>query len=49
MVQMYYGCDKCGAMHKNVECLCCGEVEAVEHYELLGMRYRDMNAVTQRI
>ena len=36
-------------MDKNVECLCCREVKAVEYFELLGMRYGDMNAVTQRV
>ena len=34
---------------KNVERLCCHEVKAVECFELLGMRYGDMNAVTQRV
>ena len=34
---------------QNVEFLCCNEVEAVEYFELLGMRYSDVNAVTQRI
>ena len=36
-------------MNKNVECSCCDKVEAVEYFELLGMRYSDLNAVTQRI
>ena len=36
-------------MNKNVECLRCDEVEGVEYFELLGMRYSDMNAVTQRV
>ena len=36
-------------MDKNAECLCCHEVEAVEYFELLGMKYDEMNAVTQRI
>ena len=39
-------CGKCGATDKNVECLCCQEVEAIIHVELLGMRYDDMSAVT---
>ena len=30
-------------MNKNVECLCCHEVEPLEYFELLGMRYGDMN------
>ena len=38
-------------MDKNVECLCCHEVEAMEYFELLGMtmKYGDVNAVTQRV
>ena len=36
-------------MNKNWECLCCHEVEAVEYFELLGMRYVNMNAVTQSL
>ena len=36
-------------MDKNVEWLCCQEVEAMEYFQLLGMRYDDMNAVTQRV
>ena len=44
-----YRCNKCGAMDKNVECLCYHEVEAVEYFELLNMRYGDMNAVSQRV
>ena len=35
-------------MNKNVECLCCGKVEAVKYFELLGMRDSDMNGVTQK-
>ena len=35
-------------MDENIECLCYHEVEAVEHFELLGMRYGDMIAVTQK-
>ena len=45
----WYGCGKCEAMDKIVECLCCDEVKAVEFFELLGMRYSDMNAVTRRV
>ena len=33
-----YRCSKCGAMNKNVDGLCCHEVEAVENFELLDMR-----------
>ena len=40
-------CGKCGTMDKNVECLCCHKVEAVEYFKLLGMRYGDVNAVTR--
>ena len=40
---------KCGAMDKNVKCLHCHEVKAVEYFELLDMRCGDMNAVTQRV
>ena len=40
---------KCGATDKNVEWLCCHEVEAMGYFELLGMRYGDMDAVTQRV
>ena len=40
---------KCGARDKNVEWLCCHEVEAMGYFELLGMRYGDMDAVTQRV
>ena len=48
-VTEWYGCGKCGAMDKNVECLCCHEVETMEYFELLGMRYGDTNAVTLRV
>ena len=47
-VTEWYRCDKCWAMDKNVECLRCHEVEVFEYFELLDIRYRDMNAVTQR-
>ena len=33
-----YTCGKCGAVDKNVERLCCLEIEAVEYFELLDMR-----------
>ena len=36
-------------MDKNVEGFCCNEFEAVEYFELLGVRYGDINAVTQRV
>ena len=45
----WYGSVKYGAMDKNVECLCCHEVDAKKYFELLGMRYGDMNAATQRV
>ena len=40
---------KCGAMVKNVKSLCCDKVEAMEYFELLSMRYGNMNAVTQSV
>ena len=48
-VTEWYRYDKCGAMDKNLKCLCCDDIEAVEHFEFLGVRYRDINAVTQRV
>ena len=45
----WYRYDKCGAMDKNLKCLDCDDIEAVEYFEFLGMRYRDINAVTQRV
>ena len=36
-------------MDKIVECFSCHEVEAVKYFELLDMRWSDMNAVTQRV
>ena len=36
-------------MDKNVECLCCHEADAVEYFKLLGMRYGNTDAVTQRV
>ena len=41
----WYRCGKCGAMNKNVECLCYHEVEAVGYFELLDMIYGGLNAV----
>ena len=48
-VSEQYRCGKCEAIDKNVECSCCDEVKAVEFFELLGMKYSDINAVTQRV
>ena len=48
-VTEWYKCVKCGAMDKNVECFSCHKVEAVKCFELLGMRYGDVNVVTQRV
>ena len=31
------------------ECLCCDQFEAVEYVGLVGMRYGEVNAVTQRV
>ena len=36
-------------MDKILNYLRCQEVEAVKYVELLGMRYGDTNAVTQRV
>ena len=36
-----------GAMDTNVECLSCGEVEALGYFQLLDMGYDDRNAVTE--
>ena len=36
-------------MHKNVEYLSCGEVEALGYFQLSDMRYDDRNVVTQRV
>ena len=44
----WHRCGRCGAMSKHVECLCCHEDETVQYFELLGMRYSDMNAVIRR-
>ena len=40
---------KIEVMDKKIECLCCHEVEAVKYFELLGMRYGDVNAIIQRV
>ena len=40
-------CVKCGVIETNIECLCCYEFEALEYFELLGMRCGDTNVVTQ--
>ena len=34
---------------KNVACLCCHDVETVEYFKLLDLRYCDMNTITQRV
>ena len=36
-------------MDKKYECLCSHEIKVPEYCELLGMRYGDVNANTQRI
>ena len=48
-VTEWYRCGECGAVGKNVECLRCEKVEDVGYFELLGMKYGDMNAVTQGV
>ena len=48
-VTEWYRSGKCGAMGKNVECLCCHEVEVVEYFDLLGIIYGDMNVFTQGV
>ena len=45
----WYIYGKCRAMGKNVACLYCHQVEAVEYIELLSMRYNDTNLVAQRV
>ena len=40
---------ECGAINTNVECSCCYVVEVVEYFQLLYLRYGDMNGVTQRV
>ena len=42
-------CGKYGAMDKNVECLWCEEVKVMEYFEVSGIRYGDLKAVTQRV
>ena len=32
-----------------VECLSCGEVEALGYFQLSDMRYNDKNVVTERV
>ena len=41
--------DKCGGIDTNVKCLRYREVEALECFELLVVRYGESNAVTPRI
>ena len=36
-------------MDANVECLSCGEVEALEYFQVSDMRYDDKNVVTEKI
>ena len=36
-------------IHKNVEYLSCGEVEALGDVQLSDMRYNDRNVVTERV
>ena len=48
-VTEWYRYGKCGTIDRNVECSCCHEVEAVEYFELLGMKYGDLNAIIQRV
>ena len=42
-------CGKCGAMDKNVAYFSYHEIEAVEQFESLGMKYDDLNVVTHRV
>ena len=42
-------CGKCRVMDIAVECLSCGEVEALGYFQLLDMRYVDKNVVTERV
>ena len=42
-------CDKWGTMGKYIEYLCYQEVQAVEYFEQLSMRYCDVNTVNQRV
>ena len=36
-------------MDTNVECLICGEVEALGYFQIMDMRYDDRNAVAERV
>ena len=36
-------------MHTNVEGLSCREIEAMEYFHLLDMRYDNKNAVTKNV
>ena len=46
----WYECsNKCGVMDTNIECLYFHKVEALENFKLLGIRYGETNAVTQRV
>ena len=42
-------CGKWSAIHTDVEYLSCGEVEALEYFQLLDARYDDRNVVTERV
>ena len=36
-------------MDENVESFSCHKVEGLEYFELLGIRYGDVNAATQKV
>ena len=40
---------ECGIMDKNIECLCCCEVETVEYFKLSNGGYGDTTAATQTV
>ena len=40
---------RCRVMDTNVECLSCGEVEALGYSQLSDMSYYDRNVVTKRV
>ena len=42
-------CGKSGVMDTNVECLSCGEVEALGYFQLSDMRYDDRSVYTERV
>ena len=42
-------CEKCGVMQTNVECLSCGQVEALGYFQLWDIRYDDSNVVNERV